>query len=269
MTALNSKLATSDAATTFALKANTSDTYTKTQVANLFHPKINSFVSPLRCDLNILSGINALSIDENASLAIGDITSSGALHIDTIAPNLALELTLDGDCAVSGVLLVDTMTSSVSDHIQVNDNFSVSGNVAVGGNLVVAGYISAKPFVSLRVLTSTATPATPSTATVIGTPGATTVVQYGYIQNVAIARGTVGAANAFLYTFTWTTPHPLGLNYIVNAGFRTGSTSDVMPTGVITTNITSSTSFNLWIRTTVGSTPNIFADGNFYIYTVP
>ena len=58
----NLRIGTANVLTSLNSKANTSDVYTKTQVANFFHPIIDSFVSPLRCDLNILSGINALSL---------------------------------------------------------------------------------------------------------------------------------------------------------------------------------------------------------------
>ena len=125
---------------------------------------------------------------------------------------------------------------------------------------------------SLRVVTGGGTPTTISATTglpVIGTPGFSVINQYGFITNVTLARGSAGATNAFIYTFTWPTPHPLGINFIVNAVFRTGGSADPQPIGVITTNVTSSTSFNVWIRTTLGTTPNMFADGSFYVYTVP
>jgi hypothetical protein len=161
-----------------------------------------------------------------------------------------------------------------SGQTQLYNSLDVTGNTTIGGNLTLTGYLAAKPFVSLRVATGAGTATTISAGLpVIGTPGFSILTQYGYIQNVSLARGTAGATNAFIYTFTWTTPHPLGVNFIVNAVFRTGGSADFQPIGVITTNVTSSTSFNVWIRTTLGSglgtTPNMFVDGTFYVYTVP
>jgi hypothetical protein len=157
-----------------------------------------------------------------------------------------------------------------SGQTQLYNSLDVTGNTTIGGNLTLTGYLAAKPFVSLRVATGAGTATTISAGLpVIGTPGFSILTQYGYIQNVSLARGTAGATNAFIYTFTWTTPHPLGINFIVNAVFRTGGSADSQPIGVITTNVTSSTSFNVWIRTTLGTTPNMFVDGTFYVYTVP
>ena len=107
-----------------------------------------------------------------------------------------------------------------SGQTQLYNSLDVTGNTTIGGNLTLTGYLAAKPFVSLRVITGGGTP---STATVIGTPGASAVVQYGFISNVAVTRGTVGGANAFLYTFIWATPHPLRTSYVPNAIYRTGS----------------------------------------------
>jgi hypothetical protein len=135
------------------------------------------------------------------------------------------------------------------------------------GNLVVAGYMSAKPFVSLRVATTGGIPSTGTTTNpmTIGTVGTTTLAQYGFITNATVARGTVGATNAFLYTFSWATPHPVGTSYAVMCNFNTGSTASPSPNAFITANNTSSTSITIWIR---GST-NIMQDGNFFVYTVP
>ena len=159
-----------------------------------------------------------------------------------------------------------------SGQTQLYNSLDVTGNTTIGGNLTLTGYLAAKPFVSLRVVTGGGTATTISASTglpVIGTPGLSVINQYGYIQNASLARGTAGATNAFIYTFTWPTPHPLGINFIVNAVFRTGSSTDPQPIGVITTNVTSSTSFNVWFRTTLGTTTNMFVDGTFYVYTVP
>ena len=96
----------------------------------------------------------------------------------------------------------------------------------MGGNLTGNGFIAAKPYASLRVGTSGGTPSTGTTVGTIGTPGTTNLVQYGFLTNVSLSRGIVGTTNLFLYSFTLPTAHPLGLNYIVNGGFRTGSSTD-------------------------------------------
>jgi hypothetical protein len=45
------------------LKADTSDTYTRTQIETTLQAKISSFVSPLKYTSNALTGFNSLSID--------------------------------------------------------------------------------------------------------------------------------------------------------------------------------------------------------------
>ena len=135
----------------------------------------------------------------------------------------------------------------------------------IDSNLTVNGFISAKPFVSLRVITSGGTPSTGTTTGTIGTPGTVALTYFGFTTSVNVARGSVGNTNNFLYTFSWTTPHPLGANYIPMAIFRTTSTSEVSPNAFFTVTNSSSTSFTLWIR---GAT-NILQDGNFFVYTVP
>jgi hypothetical protein len=143
-------------------------------------------------------------------------------------------------------------------------------------NLTVNGFIAAKPYVSLRVATSGGTPSSVSGSTLtIGTAGTTTLTNNGFITPV-LSRGTAGATNAFIYTFTFATPHPLGTNYAVFAQFATGATGSssqaqsLQPTGVITTNVTSSTTFNVWIRTPLDATyNNVLVDGTFYVHTVP
>ena len=107
--------------------------------------------------------------------------------------------------------------------------------------------------------------AIPSTSSVIGTPGAVTITNLGFQQNITSARGSVNNANQFLYTFTFTTPHPLGTNYAVGCSFITGSTSSNNPNATITSN-GQSTSITVWIRENVS---NIIRDGNFYVYSIP
>ena len=67
------------------------------------------------------------------------------------------------------------------------------GSLTVFGNLMVNAFIAAKPYASLRVATAGGTPSTGTTVGTIGTPGTTTLVQYGFLTNVSVARGTVGS----------------------------------------------------------------------------
>ena len=99
----------------------------------------------------------------------------------------------------------------------------------------------------------------------IGTPGTVNLTQYGFLTTVSVSRGTVGTTNLFLYLFTLPTAHPQGLNYIVNGGFQTGGSTSPSPNAFLTFNVTSSTTFNAWVRSPTG----ILMDGNFYVHTVP
>ncbi len=253
------------------------ETYSRAQSEALFTYKIDTYTSPLRLAINPVTFATDLRVDPLMDLSIANITATSITTTGNAAITGSLSAagltchTIKSPSAATGVEIRsvgNTLLAKAFDsgQTQLYSSLDVSTSVTIGGNLTLTGYLAAKPFVSLRIITAAGTP---STATVIGTAGGSLVQQYGFIQNVTTSRGTVGAANAFIYTFTWTTPHPLGLNYIVNAIFRTGSSTDPQPAGVITTNATSSTSFNVWIRTTVGTTPNVFADGSFYVYTVP
>ena len=235
--ATNLLIGTTNVLTSLNSKANTSDTYTRTQTVSLFQPLISSFGSPLRSDLNILSGVTTLSIEPTAILTIRDIDCSGTLSIDTIEVKQ-------------------------SDHIQCNNNLTIAGN------LIVEGFTDARPYVSLRVITSTAAPAVASTGTTaasIGTPGVVSLTQLGYNTSVSLARGTVGTTNLFTYQFTLPVAHPQGANYIVNGGFYTSGALSPSPNAFLTFSVASATSFSVWVR----SSTNILLDGNFYVYTVP
>ena len=66
---------------------------------------------------------------------------------------------------------------------------------------------------------------------------------------------------------------PQGAQGPTGATGSSGSSSQaqsLQPTGVITTNVTSSNSFNVWIRTPLDATyNNVLLDGTFYVHTVP
>ena len=68
----------------------------------------------------------------------------------------------------------------------------------------------------------------------------------------------------FLYTFTWTTPHPYGANYAVMCQFQGSSTLNTSPNGFFRATGTA-TSVSVWVRTSDG----IIKDEKFYVYTVP
>jgi hypothetical protein len=249
------------------LKANSADvflktaTYSREQSEALFTYKIDTYTSPLRLAINPITLATDLRIDPLMDLKIAQLTCD-SIRSSSVESGIEIR-------SVANALLAKVFDSGQT---QLYNSLDVTGNTTIGGNLTLTGYLAAKPFVSLRVITGAGTATTISASTglpVIGTPGFSTLTQYGYVQNVSLARGAAGATNAFIYAFTWPTPHPLGINYVVNAGFRTGGSADPQPIGVITTNVTSSTSFNVWIRTTLGTTSNMFADGNFYVYTVP
>ena len=134
----------------------------------------------------------------------------------------------------------------------------------MSGNLTVSGFIAAKPYASLRVATAGGTPSTGTAVGAIGTPGTVSLFQYGFLTSVSLSRGTV-ATTIFLYLFTLPTAHPLGLNYIVNGCFRTGSSTDASPNAFLTFTVTSATQFAVWVRSSTSSS----MDGNVYVYTVP
>ena len=139
------------------------------------------------------------------------------------------------------------------------------GNVLMSGNLTVNGFIVAKPYASLRVSTAGGTPSTGTTAVTIGTPGTVSLIQYGFLTNVSVARGTAATTNLFLYSFTLPTAHPLGTNYIVNGGFRTVGSIDPSPNAFLSFTVTSATQFAVWVR----SSTSIIMDGNFHVHAVP
>jgi hypothetical protein len=153
--------------------------------------------------------------------------------------------------------------------LYVSNNAVINGGLTVVGNLTVNGFTATKPYVSLRINTSGGTPTTVVTVggvttTTIGTPGTMTVQNYGYTSSITSARGTVGAGNYLLYSFTWTTPHPYGANYAVMCNFQGSSTTNTSPNGFFRATGTA-TSMTVWVRTADG----IIKDENFYVYTVP
>jgi hypothetical protein len=87
---------TTNVLTTLNSKANTSDVYTRTQIENALQQKIDSFVAPLKYTENLLTGINSLSIDPTASLAIGNVAAASA--------QITNNCTIGGTCNITGAL---------------------------------------------------------------------------------------------------------------------------------------------------------------------
>ena len=232
--ATNLLIGTTNVLSSLNSKANTSDTYTKTETANFFHPKINTFVSPLKSELNILSGINSLSIDTTANLTIADIECSGTLSIDTIETKL-------------------------SDHIQVNDNLTVAGNIATNGNLDVDFDITC------RKLTITQFhPIKPYVALAVQSGAILTANAVGFLAPSSFTlTHTVGG----LYSFNFTPAHPNGNNFQIFATPRTSGTGTAfyVCTTKVEVDSTAGTKFTVWCR----NASNTIIDADFYVHTIP
>ena len=85
-------------------------------------------------------------------------------------------------------------------------------------------------------------------------------IEPGYVSrsSISLTARTTGT----LYNFTFPA-HPNGSNYFIIVQARTGSTTTSYFT--CTSNVLSSTSFNIWCR----NASNTIVDGEFYAYTVP
>ena len=210
----------------------------------------------------------------NAVNVLSNLNVYGELRVDTIGnyDSLPSSISFVTPCVIGAALSNQPLTVNgtlIAKNVTISDTLSCNA-------LSVTGFIPAKPYVSGRVATTGGTPSSVSGSLLtIGTPGTTVFNNYGFITPV-LSRGTAGAVNSFIYTFTWTGAHPLGTNYAVFAQFQTGSSGSssqaqsLQPTGIITTNVTSSTSFNVWIRTPLDATyNNVLVDGTFYVHTVP
>ena len=165
----------------------------------------------------------------------------------------------------------DEQFVTVPDSLIISNNATrdviINTPLTVNNNVTINGFLAAKPYVSLRVVTSGGTPSTGTTVgppTTIGTPGTMTVTNYGYTTSITASRGSSTTNNAFLYTFSWATPHPLGSNYVPMCQFQGSSTNNTSPNGFFRVNQTS-TSISVWVRTSDGS----ITDESFYVYTVP
>ena len=140
----------------------------------------------------------------------------------------------------------------------------ITSNLTVNGSLTVNRFYAIKPYISLKITTAGGTASTGTAVGSIGTPGTVTVTNYGYTSSVTVTRGTALATNAFLYTISWTTAHPLGSNYAVMCNLQGSSTTKLSPNGFFRATGTSN-SISVWVRSSDG----IIKDENFYVYSVP
>ena len=86
---------------------------------------------------------------------------------------------------------------------------------------------------------------------------ASTAVNPGQVASGSVTLRAGRVANA-IYTFTFTTAHPSGTNYMVMATPNKPSSST--PLYTCTTKVESSTSFSVWCR----KADNTFVDGDFF-----
>ena len=288
LTSLNSKMATSDVSSALALKAPLANpTFTGTLTAPLIRTGRITAAAGVReggvlawtgiiamntsgqeifytdntrnvnfrgnvlidgiCQPGSIDCINGASVG-GALTTTGDITCSGTLHIDTIVPRVATEITIAGNCVVDGDLIVDTIRSSLSDHIQIDDNFSVGGNLFTTGNLDVDGVITCgdikgrnRPFFGLYI-----------------NAAGTIVANVGQVQTGI----TVVIASSNAYAITSTTPHPLGDNYLLMAMSRTTSQNSAF---AMCSGYGTATTLNVWNRTAA----NTIIMSPFFVYSVP
>ncbi len=70
-----------------------------------------------------------------------DLTMTGVLEADAIAPRIASEVTVNGDLVVSGAFLVDAMKTREANQVSIDDNLTISGTT-VANNLLYNGILS-------------------------------------------------------------------------------------------------------------------------------
>ena len=184
-------------------------------------------------DLNILSGTTSLSIEETASLVIGDIESSGTLSIDTIE-------------------------TKFSDHIQVNDNFTVAGNVLANGNLAVDGTLTVAGSVNLTSFL----PIKPWAGCEVRMSGTTVTVSQSTGYNTMTALNVIRSAVG-VYTISFP-PHPYVNNFIPLLVARTANASDFYYPTCKFISPTATTNIVVYMRNGAA-----LIDGDFFFATIP
>ena len=144
---------------------------------------------------------------------------------------------------IDNSILIGTAQSVASIGLNVNNSGLVGGNLTVTGNIScnnITGYL--KPFIGLKI-----------------DANGTISSNVGQVPTSAI---TVTVASSNAYSITFTTPHPLGDNYLVFTQPRTGSSSSVF---VASTANQTTYSITVWNRTAA----NAITTNNFYVHSVP
>ena len=155
-------------------------------------------------------------------------------------------MTVNGNLAVSDVLLVDYINTSEANEITVQDNMVIGSttnqkSLWVNGNFNISGFYPHRPYVGLLV-----------------TSAGSISTNVGYIASEQITI-TIASSGAYSIAFP---AHPNGANFLVHVDYKTGASSTALY--IPTANNTSS-SITVWLR----STTNSIHAGNFYVHTVP
>jgi hypothetical protein len=173
-----------------------------------------------------------------------DVQIGGTTYTDTITKTSTNTTNIinvtNSDLVVSGSLNAGNFTSQSGVGCT---SLSVNGPAIFLGTISSYAFSYFKPYISAYVLNDSIN------------------YQNGFVSNATLSRPN-GAGG--LYQFSWSSPHPRGTQYFVIAQIRTGSTAG-QTFSICTTNVTSSTSFNVWVRNSTMGTIN----GDFYVYTVP
>ena len=179
-------------------------------------------------------------------------------------------------CWYAGTTAVATLSGA--------GNLDVNGSITAGGNAVQRGLSSASTasgetalFISPSTVRSVKAGAgmTLSTASDVVTIKAAPHVAFRLASNVVsttvnpgqVSSGSIalqaGRTTNSVYTFTFSTAHPSGANYMVTATPNTALISTAFY--VCTAKVESSPSFSVWCRTAA----NAIIDGDFFVHTVP
>ena len=214
---------------------------------------MNQIGSDTLNDLSFISDCDIWSVLTNKNLTVNGLTTSNNLTVPGYATVSGL-LTA-GQTIVCNVLKssgqggVNILKSDGGIAVKVFDagvaqfysNVIADANVTVGGDLTVSGYLNYKPYCAGQIT------------------GDSIAFQSGLkIATLSRANGTGG-----IYNFTMPSAHPNGTNYLVFAQIKTGATAATF--SFCSTNVTSSSTFNIWDRSSSMSAMN----GDFYFYTVP
>ena len=167
-------------------------------------------------------------------------------------------LTVDGDLAVSGALLVDTMRTSEANLISIEDDVTISGalvvgtalankNLTVNGNLEVLGNFNiANPFwVAGKVNGLTSPP------TILSSKGRYTFT---------VTRATQIPSG--VYKVSWTVAHPNGGDAVVLINSQ--NSNAYVSTVIVEDPNSPQTAYYVWV-TLRNSAATVLADERFHI----